>query len=92
MTMGGFAGNVLYIDLTHGEIKHEPLDMALAEKYIGGLGLTVKLAYDTIKPGNDALLYPRITLSFWGPDLWWERTFRAPQGFLPFRNSPQAGP
>ena len=55
MTMGGFAGNVLYIDLTHGEIKQEPLDMALAEKYIGGLGLTVKLAYDTIKPGTDAL-------------------------------------
>ena len=55
MTAGGFAGSVLYIDLTHGEIRKEPLDYALAEKFIGGLGLTVKLAYDTIKPGTYAL-------------------------------------
>jgi len=55
MTAGGFAGNVLYVDLTHGKTRREPLDPALAEKFIGGFGLTVKLAYDTIKPGTDAL-------------------------------------
>jgi len=55
MTAGGFAGSVLYVDLTHGEIRKEPLDLALAEKFIGGFGLTVKLAFDTIKPGTDAL-------------------------------------
>jgi aldehyde:ferredoxin oxidoreductase len=55
MTAGGFAGSVLYVDLTFGEIKQEPLDIALAEKFIGGLGFTIKLAYDMIKPGIDAL-------------------------------------
>jgi aldehyde:ferredoxin oxidoreductase len=55
MGMGGFAGEVLYVDLTSGEIKKAPLDPALAEKFIGGLGITVKLAYDNITPGTEAL-------------------------------------
>ncbi|MBW2061929.1 MAG: hypothetical protein JRI95_10260 [Deltaproteobacteria bacterium] len=55
MTGGGFAGKVLYVDLTHREIKQEPLDSVLCEKFIGGLGLTIKLAYDHIRPGTDAL-------------------------------------
>ncbi|MBW2142057.1 MAG: hypothetical protein JRG97_13480, partial [Deltaproteobacteria bacterium] len=55
MNRGGFAGKVLYVDLTDEEIKQEPLDFSLCEKFIGGLGLTVKLAYDNIEPGNDAL-------------------------------------
>ncbi|MDY6852601.1 MAG: aldehyde ferredoxin oxidoreductase N-terminal domain-containing protein [Thermodesulfobacteriota bacterium] len=55
MTLGGFAGKILHVDLTSGEIRNEPLDPVLAEKYIGGLGLTVKLAYDAIMPGTGAL-------------------------------------
>ncbi len=51
----GFAGKILRVDLTGGEIKREPLDMVMAERYIGGLGLCVKLCHDTIKPGCDAL-------------------------------------
>jgi aldehyde:ferredoxin oxidoreductase len=52
---GGFAGNVLYVDLTQARTSTEPLNMALAEKFIGGLGLTLKMAYDRIRPGIDAL-------------------------------------
>jgi aldehyde:ferredoxin oxidoreductase len=55
MIRGGFSGNILYVDLTHGTITKKKLDAALAEKYIGGLGLTIKLAYDEIVPGTDAL-------------------------------------
>jgi aldehyde:ferredoxin oxidoreductase len=55
MTAGGFAGKILYVDLTKRKIREEPLDSALAQNYIGGLGLTVKLAYDQIRPGTDAL-------------------------------------
>jgi aldehyde:ferredoxin oxidoreductase len=55
MNTGGFAGSVLYVDLTRGEIRREPLDFGLAEKFIGGLGISVKFAYDTIRPGTDAL-------------------------------------
>jgi aldehyde:ferredoxin oxidoreductase len=56
MSLKGFAGGVLYIDLRRRQIRREPLDPALAEAFIGGLGLTIKLAYDRIKPGTDALL------------------------------------
>ena len=51
----GFAGNVLFVDLTRDRTTIEPLNMALAEKFIGGLGLTLKMAYDRIQPGTDAL-------------------------------------
>jgi aldehyde:ferredoxin oxidoreductase len=55
MRMGGFAGKVLNIDLTHREIRQESLNPLLAEKFIGGLGLSIKLYSDRIKPGTDAL-------------------------------------
>ena len=46
MIRGGFAGRVLRVDLTRGETRAEPLDPDLARKFVGGLGLTVKLAFD----------------------------------------------
>jgi len=52
---GGFAGRVLRVDLTRGETRSEPLDSALAVKFVGGLGLTAKLAVDATEPGTDAL-------------------------------------
>ena len=55
MIRGGFAGRVLYVDLTEGKTRQEELDPGLAEEYIGGLGLTLRLAYDRIRPGCGAL-------------------------------------
>jgi aldehyde:ferredoxin oxidoreductase len=52
---GGFAGKILQIDLTKHEIGLRPLDDDLAQKYIGGLGLCLKLAYDIIRPDTAAL-------------------------------------
>ncbi|MCD6569758.1 MAG: hypothetical protein J7L53_03550 [Deltaproteobacteria bacterium] len=54
MKKGGFAGRVLYVNLTSGEIKKEPLDLDLAQKFIGGLGMNLRLAFDRIKPGVSA--------------------------------------
>ena len=51
----GFAGKILHIDLTTREISTRPLDNDLTQKYIGGLGICIKLAYDTIRPGTPAL-------------------------------------
>lgn len=51
----GYAGNILFINLSDGKIEKKPLDKADAEKYLGGLGLNNKLAWDLIKPGVDAL-------------------------------------
>ena len=55
MRPGGFAGRILRVDLTRREVEISPLDGGLAEKFIGGLGLCVKLAWDRIKPGTDPL-------------------------------------
>ncbi len=52
---GGFAGKILQVDLTRGIIHQELLDWGLAEKFVGGLGLTIKLAYDKIQPRSEAL-------------------------------------
>ncbi|MBI4964014.1 MAG: hypothetical protein HY913_12115 [Desulfomonile tiedjei] len=55
MNMAGFAGKILWVDLTKGVTRQEPLDMSLAEKYIGGLGLCLQLYSDAMKPGCDPL-------------------------------------
>ncbi len=55
MTQGGFAGNVLQVDLTNGTAAIEPLDPVIARDYIGGLGTAIKIAWDNITPGTEPL-------------------------------------
>jgi aldehyde:ferredoxin oxidoreductase len=55
MKLGGFAGSILHVNLSRGSVDKAPLDNVMAEKFLGGLGTTIKLAYDKIKPGTDAL-------------------------------------
>ena len=55
MEIPGYAGNILYIDLTSGSIRKEPLDPEMARTYIGGAGINNKLAYDLIPPDVDPL-------------------------------------
>jgi aldehyde:ferredoxin oxidoreductase len=55
MNLGGFSGNILKIDLSEQIVERIPMDPSLAKDYIGGLGLTLKLAYDNIQPGINAL-------------------------------------
>jgi aldehyde:ferredoxin oxidoreductase len=51
--MYGWAGKILKIDLTTGDITTEPTE-AYADQYLGGRGLGVHLIYDNYKPGTDA--------------------------------------
>lgn len=53
--MFGYNGKVLRINLSEGSIKVEPLDLAVAQKYIGARGLGVKTLIDEIDPKVDAL-------------------------------------
>jgi aldehyde:ferredoxin oxidoreductase len=55
MTSGGFAGRIIHVDLTTGEIKKINLNYDLAEKFVGGLGLSIKIAKDEITPRTDPL-------------------------------------
>ncbi len=51
--MLGYAGRVLHVDLTSGKIWTEPLKEELAKKYIGGIGLGMRLYLEYSKPGVD---------------------------------------
>lgn len=55
MNAGGFAGRVLVVDLTDRTVKAVPLDMSLAERFGGGLGMCIALARDHLDPACDAL-------------------------------------
>ncbi len=55
MGLPGYAGNILYVNLTSGNVRKEPLDPDMARTYIGGAGIINKLAYDLIPPDVDPL-------------------------------------
>ena len=52
--MFGYAGRILRINLTTGKITVEKLDVETAKKYVGGIGLGMKLWLDNSKAGVDA--------------------------------------
>ncbi|MFZ2634480.1 MAG: aldehyde ferredoxin oxidoreductase family protein [Desulfosalsimonadaceae bacterium] len=47
--MGGYAGQILYVNLTSGSIEKKMLDMDFARKHIGGLGFGAQIYLDLIK-------------------------------------------
>jgi aldehyde:ferredoxin oxidoreductase len=51
----GYAGRVLRVDLTTGQTRVEQLDVDLAKKYLGGIGLGMKLWLDNSQAGVDPL-------------------------------------
>jgi len=51
----GYAGRVLHVDLTTGKTHVEPLNEDYAKKYIGGIGLGIRLWLDHSKPGVEPL-------------------------------------
>ena len=53
--MFGYAGRVLYVDLNTGKTRVEALNMDYAKKYIGGIGLGMRLWLDNSKQGVDPL-------------------------------------
>jgi len=53
--MYGWAGTILRVNLSNKEITEEPLDEALALKYVGGRGLNSYYLYHEVKPGIDPL-------------------------------------
>ena len=53
--MFGYAGRILRVDLSTGNTKIEPLKEETAKKYIGGIGLGIRLLIDNSKPGVDPL-------------------------------------
>jgi len=48
MSIGGFAGKILNVDLSKKKVWTTPLTETMARQYVGGLGVCVKLASDQI--------------------------------------------
>jgi aldehyde:ferredoxin oxidoreductase len=51
----GYAGRILHVDLTTGKTHTEKLNTDYAKKYIGGIGLGMRLWLDNSKPNLDPL-------------------------------------
>jgi aldehyde:ferredoxin oxidoreductase len=59
----GAMGKILWVDLSTGKMKEEPLDEKTARQYLGGYGLGARILFDNQKPGVDPL-GPEATLGF----------------------------
>jgi aldehyde:ferredoxin oxidoreductase len=51
----GYMGRILFVDLTTGEIKEEPLDEKMCRDFIGGYGIGAKILYSRLKAGIDPM-------------------------------------
>jgi aldehyde:ferredoxin oxidoreductase len=51
--LNGYAGKILHVDLTTGKTRTEPLNTEYAKKYIGGIGLGMRLWLANSKKGVD---------------------------------------
>jgi len=67
MGIYGYAGNILHIDLTSGKEWKEKLNPELIKTFIGGYGITNKLAYDLIPPDVDPLSPENLIIIGTGP-------------------------
>ena len=51
----GYAGKILYVNLTSAVIQEKPLDLEMAKKFLGAMGISDRLIYDMLIPGMDPL-------------------------------------
>jgi aldehyde:ferredoxin oxidoreductase len=63
----GYAGSILRVDLSSGEVSKTPLDDELIEKYIGGRGFVAKLLYDELPPDTEPYDPDNMFLAATGP-------------------------
>ena len=63
----GYAGTILRIRLTDGQIDKEPLSEGLTESYIGGRGFVARMLFDEIEPDIDPCGEKNIFIAATGP-------------------------
>ena len=52
---GGYAGKILYVDLTSGIVDERVLPEETYRGFLGGSGLGVRMLYEHMKPNTDPL-------------------------------------
>ncbi len=53
--LGGYAGKMLFVDLSKGSIRETELQEKICREFIGGYGLGVRVLYEQMKGGVDPL-------------------------------------
>jgi aldehyde:ferredoxin oxidoreductase len=51
----GYIGKLLFVDLSTGEIREEPLDEKICRDFIGGYGVGSRMLYSRQKGGVDPM-------------------------------------
>jgi len=67
LTLKGYAGAFLHVDLAHKKPKKVSLDHKLALDYLGGVGFCSRILYDKISPGVDPLGPENVLMFATGP-------------------------
>lgn len=65
--MFGYAGKLLYVDLTQKKFKTEVLEAGFCRKYIGGNGFAIRLLYDDTEAGIDPFSQENVLVFAAGP-------------------------
>lgn len=60
---GGYAGKMLFVDLSKGKIETKKLTEETAQRFVGTYGIGARVLYDMMKPGVDPL-GPEAALGF----------------------------
>jgi aldehyde:ferredoxin oxidoreductase len=55
MIKGGYAGKLLFVNLTNGAIDAKPLSEEIAVQFVGGYGIGALILYEMMKKGSDPL-------------------------------------
>jgi aldehyde:ferredoxin oxidoreductase len=55
MTIHGYMGKLLFVDLSTGECRIESLDEQICRDFLGGYGLGARILYERMPPGVDPL-------------------------------------
>lgn len=53
---GGYAGQILRVDLSSASTKTETLDPELTHQFIGGRGLGARILWDMLEAGADPIM------------------------------------
>jgi aldehyde:ferredoxin oxidoreductase len=64
---GGYAGRLLFVDLTSGIVETVPLEESLARAYVGGAGFCSRILFDRIPKGADPLSPDNVLMLGVGP-------------------------
>jgi aldehyde:ferredoxin oxidoreductase len=67
MDMPGYAGQILYVDLTGGAFASKPMDPETAHQFLGGWGINAVLASALIPAGADPLSAENVIIIGTGP-------------------------